>query len=77
MKRNFSRVSKDHVRRLKKWLKAEDKLHCPFNGNSYTCLEDVCYDIFPFLVKGGCPCVQSGERYAVQVARLVIRKCQQ
>jgi len=75
MKRNLSNVTKDHVRELKKWLKAEDKLFCPFNYNNILCRDDICHEVFPFS-GGRCPCVKSGYKYSISVARLVIHKCQ-
>lgn len=76
MKRNLSGVKRDHVRRLIVWLKAEDKMYCPFRDNGLSCEADICSDVFPFLPPGDCPCSKSGLKYTISVARLVIHKCQ-
>ena len=77
MKRNLSNVTRDHVKRLKGWLEAEDKDYCPFRDNGRTCLEDICWEVFPFLDDQGlCPCTRSGFKYVTSVAREIIKKCQ-
>lgn len=73
MKRNLSNVTGDHIRRLKKWVEAKDKDNCPFLDNGLTCEEDICYQVFPGLVKeGDCPCDKSGVKYVTRVARQII-----
>lgn len=75
MKRNLLGVTKDHVRRLRKWLESEDKMTCPFLGNGLACWDDICHcGVFPCLPEGECPCTKSGIKYTVGVARQIIKE---
>ena len=76
MKRNLSNVTKDHVRRLENWLTLEDTYICPFMDNGIKCYRDICYEVFPLLDVGCCPCKESTLKSVKSVARLVIHKCQ-
>lgn len=77
MKRDLSNVTEDHVWSLKKWVESEDKDYCPFLGNGLICWDDICYQVFPKLIKikmGACPCTKSGVKYVVKVARQIIKE---
>jgi len=79
MKRNFSNVTKDHVKSLKKWLEVEDKAVCPFNDNGILCEDDICPQVFPSLDPSWCPCNHLETKYVEKIARKIIKElsCQQ